>query len=152
MLVLTHDNTEISQIMNEEDNQEITNSWEILNKEPNYKTLAHDVICDFINFTTGPTGNNSLLVSDGFLFTVEYNESNLPGNRTINDFYKFTPASINSCESVLLHTKFVFPKEIYSYPVYTLTFPSVPVLLVSLSQNTHHSVVIATSSQNSSLE
>ena len=118
VLVLTHDNTEISQIMNEEDNQQIANTWQILNKESNYKVLAHYIICDFINFTTGPTGNNSLLVSDGFLFTVEYNESNLPGNRTINDFYKFTPASINSCESVLLHTKFVFPKEIYSYPIY----------------------------------
>ena len=105
VLVLTHDNREISQLMNEEDNQEITNSWEILNKEPNYKILAHDIICDFINFTINE-------------FTIEYNESNLCSNRTIEDFNKFTISYINSCESVLIHTKFVFPKEIYSYPVY----------------------------------
>ena len=115
VLVLTHDNREISQLMNKEDNQEITNSWDILNKEPNYKTLAHDIICDFINFayidwnTTKYESNQ---------FTTKYNESNLPGNRTIENFYKFTNSYMTSCESVLIHTKYVFPKEIYSYPVY----------------------------------
>ena len=54
VLVLTHDSREISQLMNEEDNQEITNKWEILNKEFNYKTLAQDIICDFIDFTDFP--------------------------------------------------------------------------------------------------
>ena len=107
MLVLTHDNRKISQLMNEDDSQEITNSWDILNKEPNYKTLAHNIICDFIDFTYL-----------SWKFTIKYNESNLPGNRTIEDFYKFTPANIRSCEHVSIYTKFVFPKEIYSYPVY----------------------------------
>ena len=97
VLVLTHDNREISQLMNEEDNQEITNTWEILNKESNYKTLAHDIICDFINLTN----------SESWEFTVK---SNLSGNPTIEDFNKFTPG--------LIDAKFVFPKEIYSYPVY----------------------------------
>ena len=118
VLVLTHDNREISQLMNEDDNQEITNSWDILNKEPNYKTLAHDIICDFIDFIYFPRK-----------FTIKYNESNLPGNpnRTIEDFYKFTNFHIGSCESVLIHTKFVFPKEIYSYPVYiNISFRSCP--------------------------
>ena len=105
VLVLTHDNTEISQLMNEGDNKEITNTWEILKQEANYKTLAHDIICGFIKFTRD------------WKFTIKYNESNLPGNRTIEDFYKFTSASITSCESAI-HTKFVFPKEIYSYPLY----------------------------------
>ena len=50
VLVLTHDNKEISRLMNEEDNQKITNSRVILNKELNYKTLAQDIICDFIDF------------------------------------------------------------------------------------------------------
>ena len=109
VLVLTHDNREISQLMNEEDNKEITNTWEILKKEPNYKSLAHDIVCDFINFTRD--------IELSHQFTIKYNESNLPGNRTIEDFYKFTSASITSCESAL-HTKFVFPKEIYSYPLY----------------------------------
>ena len=107
VLVLTHDNREISQLMNVEDNQEITNSWDILNKEPNYKTLAHDIICDFIDFTDWP-----------LKFTIKYNESNQSDNRTIENFYKFTNSYINSCESVLTQTKFIFPKEIYSYPVY----------------------------------
>ena len=39
VLVLTHDNKEISHLMTEEDNQEISNTWEILSKEPNYKTM-----------------------------------------------------------------------------------------------------------------
>ena len=109
VLVLTHDNREILQLMNKEDNKEISNTWEILKKEPNYKTLAHDIICDFINFTRDIGGN--------LQFTIKYNVSNLPGNRTIKDLYKFTTASYNSCESAIDST-FVFPREIYSYPLY----------------------------------
>ena len=96
--------------MNEEDNQEITNTWEILNKEPNYKTLAQDIICDF---NLNPE------------FTIRYNESNQSGNRTIKEFYKFTVPylshykhSINYCKSSSLQAKLLFPKEIYGYPVY----------------------------------
>ena len=112
VLVLTHDNREISHLMNEEDNQEITNTWEILNKEPNYKTLAQDIICDFIEFNLNPE------------FTIRYNESNQSGNRTIKEFYKFTVPylshykhSIDYCKSSL-QAKLLFPKEIYGYPVY----------------------------------
>ena len=43
MLVLTHDNRDISYLMNEEDNLKITNTWEILSKDPNYKSLAQDI-------------------------------------------------------------------------------------------------------------
>ena len=95
--------------MNEEDNQEITNTWEILNKDPNYRTLAHDIIRDFINFTS----------DDGYVqFTVKYNELNHSGNRTIEDFYKFYTFNIAFNYSSASDMKFVFPKEIYSYPVY----------------------------------
>ena len=105
VLVLTHDNRDISYLMNEEDDQKITNSWEILNKEPNYKTLAQDIICDFIDFQQWPRQ-----------FTIKYNES---GNRTIENFYVFTPADIaRVLDCSIIQTKFVFPKEIYSYPVY----------------------------------
>ena len=111
VLVLTHDNKEISHLMNVEDNQEITNSWEVINKELNYKTLAQDIICDFFDFTDWP-----------WQFTIKYNESKLSGNRTTEDLYKFTTAlikgSIDYCRSEFIQTKFVFPKEIYSYPVY----------------------------------
>ena len=111
VLVLTHDNRDISHLMNVEDNQEITNSWEILNKEPNYKILAQDILCDFFDFTSWP-----------WQFTIKYNESKQSDNRTIEDFYKFTIAllksSIDYCRSELIQTKFVFPQELYSYPVY----------------------------------
>ena len=117
VLVITHDNRDISHLMNEADNQEITNTWEILRAEPNYKTLAQDVICDFIDFSNSnwpyPTP-----------FTVKYNESNQFGNHTIKHFYKFTPAPIDIqndsyyCQTKFIQTKLVFPKEIYSYPVY----------------------------------
>ena len=106
VLVLTHDNRDISHLMNEEDNQKINNTWEILNKMPNYKTLAKNIICDFIDFTKPRH------------FTVKYNESKLSGNRTIENFYKFTNASIYSCRKDSIHAKLLFPKEIYSYPVY----------------------------------
>ena len=117
VLVLTHDNREISHLMNEENNQEISNTWEILNKEPNYKTLAQDIICDFINFSN----SNWPLPAP---FTVKYNQSNQPGNHTIKHFYKFTSAPIDIynyshyCHQKIIETKLVFPKEIYSDPVY----------------------------------
>ena len=111
VLVLTHNNREISHLMNKEDNREMTNSWKVLNKEPNYKTLAQDIICDFIIFTFLP-----------WKLTVKYNESYQSGNLTIKDFYKFTIALVKHfnhyCRSEFIQTKFVFPKEIYSYPVY----------------------------------
>ena len=109
VLVLTHDSREISHLMNEEDNQEITNSWEVINKEPNYKFLAQDIICDFIDFRY-------------WHYTIKYNESNQSDNSTIEDFYKFTIALVKYfnlyCQSEFIQTKFVFPKEIYSYPIY----------------------------------
>ena len=113
VLVLTPDSREISHLMNEEDNQEIMNTWEILNKEPNYKTLAQDIICDFIEFNLNSE------------FTIQYNESNQSGNRTIKEFYKFTAPYLphynhntDYCKSSFLQAKLLFPKEIYSYPVY----------------------------------
>ena len=114
VLVLTHDNRDISHLMTEEDNQEITNTWEILSAEPNYKTLAQEVICDFIDFSNSNWPYHTP-------FTIKYNESNQPDNRTIKHFYKFTPAPIdiqNDCQTKFIQTKLVFPKEIYSYPVY----------------------------------
>ena len=116
VLVLTHDNREVSYLMNEVNNKEITNSWEVLHKELNYKTLAHDILCDFIDFHSFWP----------WQFTIKYNESNQSDNRTIEDFYKFTTASMTAYNTYCLHgiiqTKFVFPKEIYSYPVYINIF------------------------------
>ena len=133
VLVLTHDNREISHLMNEEDNQEITRSWEILNKEPNYKTLAQDIICDFFDFTYWP-----------LQFTIKYNESNQSGNRTIDDLYKFTIALVKP-SNYYFQQNLCFQRNSTAI-LFTSTFPSVPVFLVSLSQKTHRSDVIATSS------
>ena len=110
VLVLTHDNREISHHMTEENNEEITNTWEILSKGPNYKTLAQDVICDFIDFS------NSYWP---FLapFTSKYDESRQPGNRMIKNFYKFTFAPIDIqnyshyCHQNIIETKLVFPTK-----------------------------------------
>ena len=129
VLVLTHNNIEISHLMNEEDNQKVTNTWEILSKEPNYKTLARHIICDFLNFSTFPV-----------TFTIKYNESNQPGNRKIENLYNFTPAPVDIhnryCDSTFLQTKFVFPKHIYSYPAYiNVSFRPCP-LGFSLSKHT----------------
>ena len=109
VLVLTDDSRDILHLMNEIDNQEITNSWEVLNEEPNYKILAQDIICDFIDFRY-------------WEYTTKSNESKQFDNRIIEDFYKFTIAlpkrSNHYCQSEFVQTKFVFPKEIYNYPVY----------------------------------
>ena len=46
VLVLTAANIDISYILNEGKNQELENSWRILNSEPNYNTLASNIIHD----------------------------------------------------------------------------------------------------------
>ena len=153
VLVLTHDNREISHLMNEEDNKEITNTWEILQKEANYKNLAHDIICDFINFTRDIGGN---------LFTRDIELSlqlkkNCLGNSQLNIMSQTCQVIvqlktfINSHLPLLLLVKVHYTQNLFSPRkstaiLFTLTFPSVPVLLVSLSQNIHHSNVIVTSS------
>ena len=119
VLVLTHDNREISHLMNEENNQEITNSLEILSKEPNYKNLAQDIICDFIDFSKNYWP---------YPAPLKYDELNQPGNRTIQHFYKFIPAPIDIhnysqyCDQKFIQIKLVFPKEIYGDPVYINIF------------------------------
>ena len=75
--------------------------------------MAQGIICNFINFTNTASR-----------FTNEYYESNQADNRTIEDFYKFTIAFIHHGQYYcgkyfdMLQTKFVFSKEIYSYPIY----------------------------------
>ena len=131
ILVLTHDNREISRLRNEEDNKEITNSWEILNKELNYKTLAQDILCDFIERT------------------IVYNESNQSDSRTIEDFDKFTNAQeifSSFLAKVSSYKQSLCSPRKSTAILLTSIFPSVLVLLVFLSQKTHRSDVIATSS------
>ena len=71
ILVLTVDNIEVPYVLNESDNQEILNSWKILNSEPNYVTLASNIINLFVNYTSATA-----------VFTEAYYESLAPENRT----------------------------------------------------------------------
>ena len=54
VLVLTHNSREISHLMNEEDNQEITKSWEIINKEPITTKLWLRIL--YVTSLTSPIG------------------------------------------------------------------------------------------------
>ena len=101
VLVLTANNINVLYTLSDDDNQEIENAWTALNAEPNYNKLASDIIKDFI---------------EGGDFTEAYYASLQPGNSTIENFYKFTLSDMDSS------IKFIFPKEIYSYPIYITIF------------------------------
>ena len=109
VLVLTADNIDISYTLNQSDNQAILNSWTILNSEPNYNILASNIRHRFLQ-AYPPT-----------VFTEAYKESLAPGNRTIENFYKFTdPIPTQTVDNRVreFESKFVFPKEIYNYPIF----------------------------------
>ena len=105
VLILAADNRDVFYLMNENDNREISNSWAILHKGPDYQKLAMEFISGFFTKYTFPNQ-----------FSSRYYESNMPANRTIENFYKFTPGE--TIQPNYIHSKFVFPREIYDYPVY----------------------------------
>ena len=79
--------------------------WAILNKVPNYNILA-------TNFLSLHSSTYSAE------FTEENLESLTPGHRTI---YKFANVK-NANDEISINVddnKFVFPKEIYGYPIYS---------------------------------
>ena len=114
-MVLTTDNIDVSYTLDGGDNEELLNSWRILNKEPNYNILASNILQKFFSanfFAVYPPS-----------FTEEYYESMSPGNRTLDNFYKF----IYHSDNLSYDSKFVFPKEIYDYPFYiTINFLPCP--------------------------
>ena len=113
VLVLTTNIAEILQLMDIQDNREIANSWAILNSEPNYTKLAADTILDFI--------------SGNFSYTEDYYMSRTAANRTIANFYKFTSGYFENFTTHDIHNKFIFPDEMYNYPVYiNISFRSCP--------------------------
>ena len=102
VLVLTAANIDISYILNEGKNQELENSWRILNSEPNYNTLASNIIQDFLD---GPYTSES-----DFLKSM---------NRTVENFYKFTHLGSKY--------RFIFPQRLYDFPIYiTISFLPCP--------------------------
>ena len=118
VLVLTTDNlkADIPQLMDIENNREIANTWTILNSELNYTKLASDYILDFI-----------MTSSWVWQYTDDYYMSETAANRTIENFYKFTPGHFDHLTPDDIHNKFIFPNEIYNYPVgINISFRSCP--------------------------
>ena len=118
VLVLTTDNlkADILQLPDIENNREIANTWTILNSEPNYTKLALKYILDFIG-----ERDYSLYYTDAYYW------SRTAANRTIENFYKFTPGYIGNLSPDAIHNKFIFPNEIYNYPLYiNISFRSCP--------------------------
>ena len=119
VLVLTTDNlkADIPQLMDIEDNREMANTWTVLNSEPNYRKLASDIILDFIRQDD----------DDFRYYTDDYYMSRTAANSTIENFYKFTPGDIGHLTADDIYNKFIFPNEIYNYPVFiNISFRSCP--------------------------
>ena len=119
VLVLTAGDTDVSYTLDESVNLEIENSWNILNSNSNYVFVAHDILKKF--------------TKDGH-FTKAYYDSLEPGssNRTIKNFYKFLFRYVTEIsehpQEINVSYGFVFPKEIYGYPIYsTVSFYPCPI-------------------------
>ena len=106
VLVLTADRVDVSYTLDESNNQEMLNSWTILNREPNYRILVFTILHKFI---------------DGGFFTPAYDASLLPDSFV---YYSF-PEDIT--------TKF---EIIYNFPIYiTIFFLPCPVGFTLTSLN-----------------
>ena len=107
-LVLTAGDTDILYTLDENDNQKIKRSWMILNSDPNYHNLASKLYHKLLAYHH---------------FAKSHNKSLALGNCTMKNFYKFYKKSAHPVYTLL----FVFPKEIYGYPIYkTIFFHSCP--------------------------
>ena len=107
VLVLTADDKKVSQLIDEDYNTAITNSWKILNSDPDYHKLASKAVQSIINPRNHTCSQRFWKLS-----------STYDVNNTITNFYKFTPNTIQCLEPRYIHNRLVFPKEIYGYPVY----------------------------------
>ena len=110
VLILTADDKTVSQLIHEDYNTAITNSWSVLNSDPDYNKLASEAILRFINPLNGRVCDFST-----WQISSTYDELS---NNTITNFYKFTPNIIQCLAPRYIHNRLVFPKEIYGYPVY----------------------------------
>ena len=117
ILTLTTNNAQVSEHMSTDDNHKLNNSWAILNYEPNYNKLAYQLI-------------NETLTPTFFDYYIIFNYSEV----FINNFLKFSSDFINYCDYFTVYScvfsnllKFVFPKEVYSYPTFiNISFRSCP--------------------------
>ena len=115
VLVLTANHVDVSYTLDESNNQQMLNSWTILNREPNYRILAFTIIHKFLD--------------DNGFFTPAYDASLQPNKWPIKDFYKFTLSDprVYHVYPEVFTTKFIFPKIIYNFPIYiTISFLPCP--------------------------
>ena len=107
ILTLKTNNAEVLQPMNADDNHKLNNSWTTLNEKPNYFELGLDFV------------NELYEKEEAYDLISNYSEE------FINNFLKFSWDN----------EKFVFPNEIYNYPIFiNISFRSCP-LGFALSRN-----------------
>ena len=105
ILTLKTSNAEVLQPMNTDDNHKLNKTWTVLNKEPNY----HELSIYLINKTMKRDE-----IRDDLFHIISSNFSEV----FINNFLKF------SVDSKYI---FIFPDEIYSYPIFiNISFQSCP--------------------------
>ena len=134
ILTLKTNNAEVFQPMNIDDNHKLNHSWVILNEESNYHELAYRILSETI-------AEKSAFYKEFYPIgqpTTNYSEILM---HTIDNFLKFSSDAtckfINGSDRchVARSVKFVFPKEIYSYPIFfNISFRSCP-LGFALSRN-----------------
>ena len=139
-LALKTSNAEVLEPMNTDDNHKLNNSWAILNENPNYHELALRLLFELgsrilsqLDLHLLNTEGTSLLYEffSCPLFEttlLSYNSSNSYIDILKEDFLKFTLdiSTIGIC-NIARSVKFVFPKEIYTYPTFVnLSFQSCP--------------------------
>ena len=106
VLILQTSDADILQPMSSDYNHKVQQSWTILNREPNYHKLAIQIINDSFEY-----GEDHVIITNNYSEMI---------NHTIKNFLKFSPGRD-------LSVKFVFPEEIYRYPVFiNISFHSCP--------------------------
>ena len=127
-LTLKTNNAEVLQLMNKDDNQKLYYSWAVLNDEPNYHKLASRLLSETI-----------AMKKLEYYYFVPYLTANNYSEVLIKDFLKFSSdakcSNVSRTCKIAKSVKFVFPKEIYSYPTFiNVSFNSCP-LGFALSRN-----------------
>ena len=140
VLVLTAADRNVSQLIHEDYNTGIANSWKVLNSDPDYNKLASEAI---LNLTNSPHGLPCFF--HAWKFSSTYDELS---NNTITNFYKFSPNRIECLEPRYIHNRLCSPRKSMAI-LSTSIFQFVRVPLASISLMTD---VTAISNCNSSQE
>ena len=108
VLVLTTDRDRIVDYIDQDINHKLSMAWSLLMSEPNYRKQAHDYIHTLVYYD---------YESQSWFFTDNHDQV---VNNTIRDFYKITTIDeeITTNDEEYDNAKFLFPQEIYEYPLY----------------------------------